>query len=81
MQATSARAVGRTLVALCADDVAGAVSTQAVGYLEDLFGQRGRTGIRMAASALRLGLPEERVEALSLAYTRALVEVVRSETS
>jgi hypothetical protein len=81
MQATSPRTVGLNVASLCADDLAGKVSTQAVVYLEELFGRRGRVGIRMASSALRLGLPEERVEALSVAYTNVLVEVVRAETS
>ena len=81
MQATSPRTVGLTVARLCADGLAGTVSTQAVAYLDEMFGRRGRVGIRMAASALRLGLPEERVEALSIAYTGALVDVVRSEIS
>lgn len=81
MQATSPRTVGLTVAGLCADDLAGKVSTQAMAYLQEMFGRRGRAGIRMAASALRLGLPEERVEALSIAYTGALVDVVRSEVS
>lgn len=80
MQATSPRSVGLTVASLCADRIAGKVSSQAVAYLEEMFGRRGRVGIRMAASALRLGVPEGRVEALSIAYTGALVEVVRSET-
>ncbi|MGH9307718.1 MAG: hypothetical protein ACRD0I_12665 [Acidimicrobiales bacterium] len=81
MQATSPRTVGTRIAGLCGDGLAGTVSTEAVGYLEELFGRRGRVGIQMAASALRLGLPEDRVEALSVAYTSVLVEVVRSETS
>lgn len=73
MQATSYREVGETLAALRGDPVAGAVSELAVGYLEQLFGRRGGTGIRMAARALRLGMPEDRVEALSLAYAAAVL--------
>jgi hypothetical protein len=79
MQAASPLTVGLTVAGLCSDRVAGTVSTQAVGYLEELFGQRGRAGIQMAASALRLGLPKERVEALAVAYTRELLQVVRGE--
>ncbi|MHB1509350.1 MAG: hypothetical protein ACYCST_09640 [Acidimicrobiales bacterium] len=81
MQASSPRTVGLTIASLCSDDLAGAVSGQAVGYLDELFGRRGRVGIRMAASALRFGLPEERVEALSVAYAGALIDVVRGEIS
>lgn len=81
MQGTSARTVGRTLVRLCGDEIAGPASTQSIGYLEEMFGRRGGVGVRMAVSALRLGLPEERIEALAVAYTDALVRVVRSEAS
>jgi hypothetical protein len=73
MQSTSAREVGETLAALCKNEVAGAVSTSAMVYIDELFGRRGRVGIQMAARALRLGVPEERVEALSVAYTAALL--------
>ncbi|MEX0650989.1 MAG: hypothetical protein WD186_03070 [Actinomycetota bacterium] len=75
IQSTSPREVGATLAALSADDIAGAVSISAVAYLDELFGRRGRTGIRMAARALRLGMPEDRVETLSVAYTEALLPV------
>lgn len=78
MQATSADEVGATLADLCRHESAGPVSRSAVAYVEELFGRRGRTGIRMAARALRLGMPEERVEALSVAYTEALLEAVSS---
>lgn len=51
-------------------------TSSALGYLEELFGRRGRPGILMAARALRLALPEERVQALSVAYTGALLQTV-----
>jgi hypothetical protein len=76
MQVTSAREIGATLVRLCTDEVAGAVSTSAVAYIDELFGRRGRPRIQMAARSLRLGMPEERVEALAVAYTEALLRAV-----
>jgi hypothetical protein len=79
-EARDGRTVGLTLATLCADYIAGGVSSLAIEYLEELFGRRGRVGIRMAAQALRLGLPEERVEALSVSYTGVLVEIVHTET-
>ncbi len=73
MQSTSAREVGATLAALSTNEIAGAVSTNALAYIDELFGRRGRMGIQMSVRALRLGMPEERVEALSVAYTAALL--------
>lgn len=76
MQATSPRDIGSTLARLCTGEVAGAVSTSAVAYIDELFGRRGRPGIEMAARALRLGMPEERVVALAVAYSAALLAAV-----
>lgn len=73
MQATSADEVRSTLANLCLHEIAGPVSRSALGYVDELFGRRGRIGIQMAARALRLGMPEDRVEALSVAYTAALL--------
>lgn len=81
MQSTSAREVGATLAVLCSDDVAGAVSTTALAYVDELFGRRSRAGIQMAARALRLGMPEDRVEALSVAYAAALLAAASEGSS
>lgn len=75
MQATSYEEVGATLAWLTQHGVAGTVTAAGVEYLRELFGRRGAVGIQMAARSLRLGMPPERVEALSLAYTAALVRV------
>ncbi|HAF10766.1 MAG TPA: hypothetical protein DCK98_11895 [Chloroflexi bacterium] len=80
MQTTRAVDVGATIAALCHDDVAGAVSMVAVEYLDALFGRRGRPGIEMAARALRLAMPEDRVEVVSTAYVSAVLAEVREQT-
>ena len=73
MQAIPARAVRSTLDRLQQDPLAGSVTTAAMGYFNELFGRRGRPGIEMAARALRLAMPAERVEALCMAYVAVLV--------
>lgn len=76
MQTTRAGDVGATIASLCDDDIAGSVSTSAVVHLDALFGRRGRTGIEMAARALRLAMPEERVEVVSIAYVSVVLSTV-----
>jgi len=76
MQASSPVEVGAKLAALARHELAGLVTSSALGYLDELFGRRGQEGILMAARALRLALPEERVQALSIAYTRTLLQTV-----
>lgn len=71
MQTTSPAEVGATLATLCRDPLAGQPATDALSFIEALFGRRGRPGIAMAARALRMGMLEERVEALCTAYSRA----------
>jgi hypothetical protein len=73
MQASAPAQVGATLHSLRDEPVAATVTVTAIGYLEQLFGRRGRPGIRMAANALRFVMPEARVEAICVAYTRALL--------
>ncbi len=79
MQTTSASEVGATMVQLCGDPMAGSASTSALTYLDELFGRRGRPGIAIAARALRLALPEDRVEVLCLAYASALLAAAGPE--
>ncbi len=81
MQATSPSDVGFTIARLSSGGVASEVSKLAVGYLKDLFGGRNGAGVKMAAQALRLGLPEGRIAALSIAYTRDLAEALATEAS
>ena len=80
MQTTSAAEVGATFVTLCADPIAGTPSADALTYLDELFGRRGRPGIDMASRALRIGMPEERIEALCIAYTGRLLEAARERS-
>lgn len=77
MQTTKPTQVGATLAALAADPMAGEVSTAALGYLEMLFGRRGRPGIEMASRAMRLAMPPARVEAICVAYTAAALRAAR----
>lgn len=72
MQVTSPATIGATLAALLEHPIAGPPTAAAIGYLDELFDRRGRLGIQMAARALRVGIPEERVEAICVAYMAAL---------
>lgn len=72
MQTTSAEEVGRRIVELADDPTAGEVTRLAVGYLDELYGRRGRPGIDMATRALAGAVPEARVETICLAYVSAL---------
>ena len=76
MQMTSPTAVGATLKSLLEHPIAGQSTGEALQYLGELFGRRGAPGIQMAARALRVGIPEERVEAICVAYMSALREAV-----
>lgn len=77
MQTTSPARVGTRLQSLRSDPLAGEPTDDALGYMDDLFGRRGRAGIEMAARALRLGMPRERVEALCTAYTAELLRAAK----
>ncbi len=77
MQTTAPAAVGATLATLCRDGVAGPVTVDAVSYLEELFGRRGSRGTEMAARALRVGMPQARVETLCVSYTERLLGAAR----
>ena len=78
MQTTRAAEVGVTFVMLSRHPIAGPPSVDALAYIEELFGRRGRPGIQMAARALRVGMPEARVEALCIAYTDGLLSSAQS---
>jgi ribosomal protein L11 len=81
MQTASVVEVGATFVRLCVDPIAGTPSTEALTYIEELFGRRGRPGIDMASRALRADMPEERIEAICTAYTARLLEEARRRYS
>jgi hypothetical protein len=74
MQTTDAVAVGATMRRLLTDRVAAAVTVEALDYLTELFGRRGRPGIEMAARALRTATPAARVTTVAVTYVRALRE-------
>jgi hypothetical protein len=73
MQTTNPDDVAATLSALGQDAMAGPPSKNALIYIEQLFGRRGAPGIEMAARALRAAMPEDRIEALCVAYVAALL--------
>jgi hypothetical protein len=72
MQNTSPRDVASTIRSLLTDSAAGAVTANAVAYIDDLFGGRGRPGVEMAVRAMRLALQEETVTAICMAYATEL---------
>jgi len=76
MQTTSPTAVGSTLKTLFEHPIAGQPSEDALQYLDELFGRRGAPGIQMAARSLQVGIPEDRVEAICIAYMSALRDAV-----
>jgi len=73
MQTTAPATVGATLARLRRHPMAGGASTDALGYLDELFGRIGRPGVEMATRALRFALPEATIQTLCVAYTRDLV--------
>ncbi len=84
MQATTPAEMAATLAILTRDDLAGPSTIDAIGYLHDLFGRRGRPGIDMAAEALRIAMPKDRVSALCVAYTEGVLrslELLKSAES
>ncbi|HEV7774777.1 MAG TPA: hypothetical protein VGO48_15960 [Conexibacter sp.] len=78
MRVTAPGSVAETFGRLAVDRVAGSVSREAVELLDQLFGRAGRPGVEMAKRALRLALSEEEIEALCVAYTRALARALRT---
>jgi hypothetical protein len=77
MQTTKPEDIGATLARLSQDSVAGPVTVDAVTYIGELFGRRGRPGIEMAVRALRIGVPEAQVETLCVSYTERLIATAR----
>jgi hypothetical protein len=73
MQTASPEKIAETWMTLARTPIADKPSLTALGYLETLFGRRGRAGIEMAARALRTGIPESRVQTLCVSYTSAVL--------
>jgi hypothetical protein len=72
MGASPPGAVASTLKGLIGNPTAATATEIAVDRFEALFGRRGGIGIELASRALREAMPEERVRAISLAYTEEL---------
>lgn len=74
MQSVSAAAVRDTLNTLADDTVAGEPVRDGIVYLNDLFGRRGRSGIEMAARAMRVAMDAATVEVICTSYMAQLNE-------
>jgi hypothetical protein len=72
MGTSSPVAVAQTIKELMGNPTAAATTEVAVKRFEELFGRRAGVGIALASRALREAMPEERVRAISLAYTQEL---------
>jgi hypothetical protein len=72
MQTTRPHEIAATLDVLAEDEMAGPPTKEALKYIDDLFGRRGRPGIEMASRALRTAMPADRIEALCTGYATAL---------
>jgi hypothetical protein len=68
MQTTHAPEVAATLDNLSSDPMAGPTTLAARGYLDELFGRRGRPGIEMASRNLGTGIDPQTIEAICTAY-------------
>jgi hypothetical protein len=77
MQTSRPAEVVATMRTLVVDPTAGSVTTDALGFLAELFGRRGRPGIALASRALRLAIAEEAIETLCVAYMRDLMRALR----
>jgi hypothetical protein len=68
MQTTLPAQVGEILAQLSGDEIAGQPTHDALRYLDELFGRRGRPGIGMAARALSLAMDTDTVEVICTTY-------------
>ena len=76
MQTTAPGEVGETLAQLQLDEMAGTVTTAAIGYLIDLFGRRQGEGVRMASRALRIAVPEDQIEIFAPSFINRMLEAM-----
>jgi hypothetical protein len=72
MQTTSPRDIAARLADLRKHEIAGSVTDAAIGYLVEQFGRRNGHGVRMAAQALRIAIPEAQVATLATDYISRL---------
>jgi len=62
-----------TLTDLLQHPMAGAVTEQALAYMEELFGRRAGEGVAMAQRALRFAVDEAQVATLCVAFTERIL--------
>ncbi|MGH9292953.1 MAG: hypothetical protein ACRDZ6_09310 [Acidimicrobiales bacterium] len=72
MQTIPVLSVAAVFSKLLADTVAGQPTREALLYLTDLFGRRGRPGLTMAVNALRFAMEADTVEVISTSYIEQL---------
>ncbi|MGH9093314.1 MAG: hypothetical protein ACRDZR_18330 [Acidimicrobiales bacterium] len=72
MQTIPVLSVAAVFSKLLADTVAGQPTRDALLYLTDLFGRRGRPGVTMAVNALRFAVEAATVEVISTSYIEQL---------
>lgn len=78
MQTAHPRDVAQTMRRLATDPMAGPVAQQALSRLERLFARRGRPGITMAASWLRVAMPEAQIETIAVSF---MADLLRETTA
>jgi hypothetical protein len=77
MRVAPAKTVGATMAELSQHPIAGAPTIDAMTWLDELFGRRGRPGIEMAARSFGGEIPLPQVEALCIAYIGAMRDASR----
>jgi hypothetical protein len=74
MQSLAPAPMAAALAGLRTNPAAGASTQLGITHFEGLFGRRNGAGIAMAIRALQRAMPEERVQAICLAYANELRE-------
>lgn len=77
MQLSDPTEVRLAMGRLAEDATAGPVTQAALGHLEAMFGRRNGDGVQLAVRAMQAAVPSARVEAVSVAYVRALLDTPR----
>jgi hypothetical protein len=74
MKVTDPRKVGLTFIQLCESEVSSRSSSEALLFLNELFGKEGSKGTQMAVRALGVSLPQEQIRTLCTSYVSQLLE-------
>lgn len=77
MRAVPPAKIAEILASLNEHPLAGPSTRSGLEYFQELFGNRAAAGIEMATRAMRIAMPEERVQAICLAYADALQQALR----